>query len=74
MEELRDRLAGRGTESEEQMAFRLENARAEMDRAGEYGHRIVSGERDSDYRKLMGILEEARKRIGGLSLPRDGAN
>ncbi len=60
MEELRERLAARGTESEEQMRFRLANAREEMEHAGEYSHRIVSGNRETDYAALLAILEEAR--------------
>ena len=60
MEELRERLANRGTESEEEMSFRLNNASEEMEHADEYTHQIISGERDEDYGALLEILEEAR--------------
>ena len=60
MEELRERLASRGTESEEEMSFRLTNASEEMEHADEYRHQIVSGEREEDYAALLEILDEAR--------------
>ena len=60
MEELENRLSGRGTESEGEMEVRLANAAAEMAHVGEYGHTIVSGTREEDYGRLLGILVEAR--------------
>ncbi|MEM7144379.1 MAG: guanylate kinase [Verrucomicrobiota bacterium] len=60
MEELEKRLSGRGTESAGEMEVRLANAAAEMAHAEEYGHRIVSGTREEDYERLLGVLEEAR--------------
>ena len=42
MDELERRIRGRGTESEEAIAKRLSNARAEMSRSDLYQHRIVN--------------------------------
>jgi guanylate kinase len=44
MDELVRRLVGRGTESEEQRARRLESARAEMAAQAEFDHVIVNRE------------------------------
>jgi guanylate kinase len=60
MEELENRLSGRGTESAGEMEVRLANAAAEMAHADEYGYKIVSGTREEDYERLLGILVEAR--------------
>lgn len=60
LDELRERLAGRGTESEAEMTFRLTNASEEMEHADEYAHQIVSGQREADYAALLEILNEAR--------------
>jgi guanylate kinase len=62
MEELESRLSGRGTESEGEMEVRLANAAAEMAHSEEYGHTIVSGTREEDYARLLGILGEGRRR------------
>ncbi len=65
-EELEARLGGRGTESEESFALRMENARAEMEQSGKYAHTMVSGTREEDLRQLRSILEEERKRESRL--------
>ncbi len=41
-EALRTRLIGRGTDSPEQVAARLETAREELDAQGEFGHVVVN--------------------------------
>lgn len=65
MEELEERLSGRGTESAGEMEVRLANAAAEMEHAEAYGHVIESGTRKEDYECLLGLLVGARgKRIG----------
>ncbi|MFM6971363.1 MAG: guanylate kinase [Rhodoluna sp.] len=43
-EELVSRLESRGTESEAEMAKRLETARAELDAAGEFDHVVINNE------------------------------
>ena len=60
MEELRGRLSGRRTESEAQMALRLQNALEEMQRAGEYEHQILSGTKEADLAAFAAIVERER--------------
>ena len=50
--ELKRRLAGRGTETEEQIAKRLEIAQHEMTFAPRYRYQIVNGDLESAYRSL----------------------
>ena len=57
MEELERRLRGRGTESEEQVSLRLENARSEMERAAEYDVRIVNDDLERAVRELASVIE-----------------
>jgi guanylate kinase len=57
MEALRQRLVGRAEDSPESIERRLENAEAEMARAGEFRYRIVNDELDKAYRELEKILE-----------------
>ncbi len=70
--ELRLRLAGRGTESEEEMRTRLENALGEMRHWREYAYTIVSGTREVDYERLLAILVGERNR-SERHLPPPGA-
>lgn len=55
-EELEARLRGRGSETEEQMARRLETARVEMDAASEFDHIVVNDEVDHTARKLASLM------------------
>ncbi|NIP92049.1 MAG: guanylate kinase, partial [Akkermansiaceae bacterium] len=54
--ELRSRLEGRATDSEETIALRMQNALEEMRHAGSYTYRIVSGAKDEDYRQFRALL------------------
>ena len=56
IEELERRLRARGTDSEESMARRLEVARAEIGRAGDYTHVIENAEPDKAARDICEIL------------------
>ncbi|MFV1994162.1 MAG: guanylate kinase [Verrucomicrobiales bacterium] len=60
--ELRTRLEDRGTESEQEMRTRLDNALGEMRHWREYAYTIVSGSREDDYQRLHAILVGERNR------------
>lgn len=55
-EELESRLRGRGSETEEQMARRLETARVEIDAANEFDHIVVNDEVDHTAAKLACLM------------------
>ncbi len=61
-EVLRERLRGRGSESEESLAVRLQNARGEMARASEFRHVVVNDRLDEAVAAVRGILWDARAR------------
>ncbi|NLA28277.1 MAG: guanylate kinase, partial [Propionibacterium sp.] len=57
-EELRQRLEGRGTETDDQMSRRLRTARAEMDAANEFDAVVVNdqlGEAVEELVRLLGL-------------------
>ncbi len=60
MEELESRLRRRATESAEQLAVRLENARAEMNAQGEYDYVVVNANIDDAASQLQAILDAKR--------------
>ena len=60
VEELEQRLRGRGTDSEEVIAGRLAIAKEEMEHAGQFDHRLISQSREADVERLLGIIENAR--------------
>ncbi len=64
MEELERRLRGRASESEATMRVRLETARMELEQAGEYDYRLLSGERADDFKRIEAIYlaEKMRQR------------
>ena len=53
---LKERLRGRGTESEEAMQRRLKTAIDELQHAGEFEHRIVNDVLDTAVREMTAIL------------------
>ena len=53
---LKERLRGRGTESEEAMQRRLTTAIDELQHAGEFEHRIVNDDLDTAVREMIAIL------------------
>ncbi|MEL4505836.1 guanylate kinase [Luteococcus sp. H138] len=55
-EELVRRLVGRGTETEAQRERRLETAREELARKGEFDHVVVNHEIDQTVQDLVGLL------------------
>ncbi|MCH5187342.1 MAG: guanylate kinase, partial [Oscillospiraceae bacterium] len=57
MEELKKRLVGRGTESEEKVAARLHKAEQEFKRAGKYNYMLLNDDIDSAVRRLEAIVE-----------------
>lgn len=56
IEELRNRLVGRGEDAPKTIELRLQNAQGELDRAGEFTYRVVNDELDVAYRRLRDIL------------------
>jgi guanylate kinase len=60
LDELRHRLQKRGTESPEQIEFRLENAAAEMKCWREYKYTIISGSMEEDLTKFRAITRAER--------------
>lgn len=60
LEELRRRLKKRGTESEEQITIRLNNAAAEMIRWREYKYTIISGSMEEDIEKFRAVMRAER--------------
>lgn len=52
MEELERRIRGRGTESEEAVRRRLDEAEAEMKKAGEYDHVLINADAAETARRL----------------------
>ncbi|OCC15039.1 Guanylate kinase [Dissulfuribacter thermophilus] len=60
MEELKRRLEGRGTETEESLALRLENARRELEAMDEYDFIIVNDELDLAVSYMKAIIMSNR--------------
>ena len=60
LEELRRRLTKRGTETEEQIATRLKNAAAEMERWREYKYTLISGSMEEDIEKFRAVMRAER--------------
>jgi guanylate kinase len=55
---LKERLRGRGTETDEAMERRLETALEELQHAAEFDHRIVNDDLDTAVREFSTILRE----------------
>ena len=60
LEELRRRLMKRGTETDEQIATRLKNAAAEMERWREYKYTLISGSMEEDIEKFRAVMRAER--------------
>ena len=69
VEELERRLRGRGTESEEQIALRLRDARAELRAASLYDYAVVNDEIERAVETIRAIVIAERCRVAGK---RDG--
>jgi guanylate kinase len=60
IEELERRMRARGQDSDEVMRRRLENARGEMDHAGEFDYAIINKDFDTARRKLAEVIRAER--------------
>ena len=56
MEELENRLRGRGTETEEKIRKRLTQAKEEIGRAGEFEYLVTNGDIDAAAREIVAII------------------
>jgi guanylate kinase len=66
-EALRTRLVGRGTDSPQQVAARLEVAERELEAAGEFGHVVVNDRLEDATEALVKIVEEELRKPGGAT-------
>lgn len=62
-EELRARLSGRGTDSEEIIALRMANALEEMRHWQRYSHVLRSTTREEDYARFQALVTAERMRV-----------
>jgi guanylate kinase len=69
MDELRSRLAGRNTESDDQLRLRLYNALEEMRHWRDYRYAILSGTPDEDLARFRALLQAERLRVSRLRTP-----
>jgi guanylate kinase len=60
IEELERRMRARGQDSDEVMRRRLENAKGEMDHAGEFDYAIINKDFDTARRKLAEVIRAER--------------
>lgn len=65
-EELRARLTGRGTDSEETIALRMTNAIGEMSHWPSYTYRLLSATHEEDYLRVKAILTAEQLRVSRL--------
>ncbi len=59
IEELEQRLRGRGTDSEESIRRRMENARGELAQSHKFDHQLVNDEFEQTYSRLHAIVSRA---------------
>jgi guanylate kinase len=64
--ELRARLTGRGTDSDDVIALRMANSLDEMRHWPEYTFRLVSGTHEEDYLRFKALLLAERLRVARL--------
>ncbi len=64
--ELCTRLAGRGKDSEEEIARRLRTAETELREAGKFDYIIESRSRDEDFAALKKIWREAQQKVAAV--------
>ena len=65
IEELERRMRGRGKDSDEVMRRRLQNAKEELEHAGEFKYAIINKDFDTARRELAEILRKERTRSHG---------
>ncbi len=61
--ELERRLRGRGSDPEPDILLRLKTAKEEMAQYGDYDYCLVSGDRESDFKRLQAIYTAERMRV-----------
>lgn len=66
LDELRERLRGRGQDDEAEIERRMETARRELETWEEYDFCIRSASRDADFAALMEIFRAEKKRVSQL--------
>lgn len=71
-DELRARLAGRGTDSAEVIALRMKNAVEEMRHWPSYTYRLLSSSREEDYHRFKALVIAERLRVSRLLAPETG--
>lgn len=64
--ELYARLSGRGTDSKETIALRMQNALAEMAHSKEYAYLLLSSTQEDDYARAYGLLRAERMRTARM--------
>ncbi len=69
IDELRSRLSGRRSESEDELALRLRNAMSEMEHWQSYTYTLVSQTREADLSAFRSLLCAERLRSTRLRLP-----
>lgn len=69
LDELARRLRRRGTESEEQIATRIENAAAEMRHWRDYRYTLISGSMEEDIEKFRAVMRAERYLSRRLDIP-----
>ncbi|MDP4610457.1 MAG: guanylate kinase [Opitutales bacterium] len=62
VEELENRLRGRGTDAEDEVQRRMKVALEEMQQSDHYDHTILSASRDEDFAALDGIYQASKAR------------
>ncbi|MGF1451774.1 MAG: guanylate kinase, partial [Opitutales bacterium] len=61
IDQLRQRIHGRGTESEAEIETRLETARHEIAEAPKYDYVVTTGTREEDFTALLGIYQKIKR-------------
>jgi guanylate kinase len=69
LDELARRLRRRGTESEEQIATRIDNAAAEMQHWRNYRYTLISGSMEEDIEKFRAVMRAERYLSRRLDIP-----
>ncbi len=65
-QELRKRLTGRGTDTEDVIALRMKNALGEIEYWSKYNYRLLSGTHEQDYYQFKSLLVAERLRVSRL--------
>ena len=67
--ELRNRLTGRGTDTEDVIALRMKNALGEIEYWPKYNYRLLSGTHEQDYYQFKSLLVAERLKVSRLIAP-----